>query len=201
VDIKKRGKIRERALRVLLNNPDGTLTKYRVAKHTESSFSWVHEYLKQLEEKHLVEETRVVDYRRLVDEWVSIRLPPKRTDYSIQEPMKYLNESKLKYAATTYRAESQTQGYLFPSRTDIYIKPAEEEAWTSSLKADGLRGKGNLRLLIDDEHVFYGAKTVNNLCVVSTPQLIVDLLAEGGVCAEAAEMLLMKAVKPSVPVT
>ena len=198
---KKRGKIRERVLRVLLNNPEGSLTKYRVAKHTKSSFSWIHEYLSQLEEKHLVEGTRVIDYRRLVDEWVSIRLPPRRTDYSIQEPVKYLNESKLEYAATTYRAEFQTQGYLFPSRTDIYIKPAEEEAWVNSLRGIGLRGKGNLRLLIDDEHVFYRTKIVANLYIVSTPQLIVDLLAEGGVCIEAAEMLLEKAVKPNVPVT
>ena len=56
-------------------------------------------------------------------------------------------------------------------------------------------GKGNLRLLMDDEHVFYGSFEQKGLKVVSLPQLIVDLFDEGGVCVEAAEMLLKKVGK------
>jgi hypothetical protein len=195
----KRGKIKERILRVLLNNPEGTLTKYRVAKLTESGFPWVHEYLKQLEHDHLIEGTRVLDYRRLIETWVSIRRHIKTIDYTVQEPEKLLGEIGLDYALTTYRAEAITQGYLFPSRTDIYIKLGEEDTWGKALTGRGLKGKGNLRLLMDEEHVFYASRPVNGIRVVSQPQLIVDLLIEGGVCVEAAEMLLEKAVKEAVP--
>jgi hypothetical protein len=197
---KKRGKIKERILRVLLNNPEGTLTKYRVAKLTESGFPWVHEYLKQLEHNHLVEGTRVLDYRQLIETWTSIHQPIKTIDYTVQEPEKLLRETGLDYALTTYRAEALTQGYLFPSRTDIYIKPGEEETWSKELTGRGLRGKGNLRLLLDEEHVFYASRLVKEIKVVSQPQLIVDLILEGGVCTEAAEMLLEKAMKEHVPV-
>ena len=40
--------------------------------------------------------------------------------------------------------------------------------------------------------MFYNSHTVKNINVVSTPQLILDLLIEGGPSAEAAEMLLGK---------
>jgi hypothetical protein len=196
----RRGKIKERILRVLLNNPDGTSTKYRVAKLTESGFPWVHEYLKQLEHNHLVDGTRVLDYRGLIETWVSIRRSVKTIDYMVQEPEKLLMETGLDFAMTTYRAEALTQGYLFPSRTDIYIKPGEEEIWGRALIGRGLKGKGNLRLLIDEEHVFYASRIVQGVRVVSPPQLIVDLLLEGGVCVEAAEMLLGKVVKEPVSV-
>ena len=53
-------------------------------------------------------------------------------------------------------------------------------------------GKGNLRLLPADEHTFYKASKLQGLAVVSLPQLIVDLLAEGGPCIEAAQLLLEK---------
>ncbi len=195
----KRGKIKERILRVLLNNTEGTLTKYRVAKLTESGFSWVHEYMKQLEHNNLVEGTRVLEYRQLIETWVSIHHPIKTIDYMVQEPETLLRETGLDYALTTYRAEALTQGYLFPSRTDIYIKNDDEETWGKELKRRGMKGKGNLRLLLDEEHVFYASRLVKEIKVVSQPQLIVDLLLEGGVCIEAAEMLLEKAMKEYVP--
>lgn len=196
----KRGRIKERILRVLLNNPAGNLTKYRVAKLTESGFPWVHEYLKHLEKDRLIEGTRVLEYRRLMEIWVSIHQSPRRIEYSAQDPEGLLRETSLCYALTTYRAEALTQGYLFPSRTDLYIKPHEEEDWGKALAGRSLKGKGNLRVLIDDEHVFYASKIVNGLKVVSSAQLTLDLLLEGGVCVEAAEMLIGKAVNEFVPV-
>ena len=194
-DTLSRGKIKERILRVLLNNPSGELTKYRVAKLTESGFSWVHEYLKQLEQNQLISGTKVLDYRKLIETWVSIHKPPRRIDYAVQDPEEYLRVTNLEYVLTTYRAEALTQGYLFPSRTDLYIKPSDEEAWGNTLSNKGLKGKGNFRLLVGDKHVFYASKNVNKYVVVSKAQLILDLVLEGGVCTEAANMLIEKEVK------
>ena len=38
----------------------------------------------------------------------------------------------------------------------------------------------------------YGKRVINELAVVSLPQLIVDLVKEGGPCQEAAEMLMKR---------
>ncbi len=109
-----------------------------------------------------------------------------------KNPIDLIQTSKLPYALTTYQAENLVQHYLFPSRIDLYIKKEDMDKWYEALTADGLVGKGNLRLLTADEHVFYGAFKRQNLTVVSIPQLIVDLLQEGGVCTEAAEKLVSK---------
>lgn len=43
--MKRRDRLRERVIRILLNKPDGSLTEYEVVKKAECSFSWVHEFL------------------------------------------------------------------------------------------------------------------------------------------------------------
>jgi len=63
---------------------------------------------------------------------------------------------------------------------------------------EGLVGRGNLRLLLADNHVFYGSFERAGLKVVSLPQLIVDLFDEGSVCVEAAEKLLEKVTEDAV---
>ena len=93
---------------------------------------------------------------------------------------------------TTYQAENLVQQYLFPSRLDVYIKEENLEKWHKIMTKEGLYGKGNVRLIISDEHIIYGKRKINNLFIVSIPQLIIDLLTEGGPCEEAGEMLLKK---------
>ena len=194
-DMRRRGRVRERIIRVLLNEPDGVLSKYRVSKEAGCSFSWVHEYLKKLEGLGLIDGTRVVDYRGLVENWRKIRKKPEREEYLHRSPLDLLKKAGLQYALTTYQAENLVQHYLFPSRTDVYIKRVDRDFWHKLVSEGGLVGKGNLRLLMDDEHVFYGSSEQKGLKVASLPQVIVDLFVEGGVCVEAAEMLLQKVEK------
>jgi len=134
--------------------------------------------------------TKVVDYRGLIGHWKAIRIHPACHDFMIQDPDELLKETDLDYALTTYLGENLVQKYLFPSRYDIYIKIIHYERWKEKLSSEGLVGKGNFRVLVDDDHVFYNANLVYGLRVVSVPQLILDLLVEGGVCSEAAEMLM-----------
>ena len=103
-----------------------------------------------------------------------------------------LEKTNLKYALTTYQAETLTQNYLFPSRIDLYIKEEDIEEWHRLFIKNGLIGKGNVKIIIDDKHVFYKSKQKKGFEVVSIPQLIVDLLKEGGVAEEAAIMLMRK---------
>jgi len=191
----RRGTIRERVLRILLNSPSGNLSKYRIAKESEGSYPWVHELLRNLERGGMLQGTRVTDYRRLMALWQKWRLEPSRREYMLRKPLEVISRTSLAYAFTTYQAENLVQNYLFPSRFDFYIRPKELPQWHRLLSKEGLVGKGNTRVLIGDEQVFYRSSERDGLKIVSIPQLIVDLLSEGGVCVEAAEMLMEKELK------
>jgi hypothetical protein len=197
-DVKPRGTLRERIIRVLLNEPEGTLTKYRLAKKAECSFPWTHEFLGKLEELRLVKDTKVTDYAGLVKYWLDVKTRPEKKEYMHKDPISLIRKAQLPYVLTTYQAENLVQHYLFPSRTDLYIKTEDIEKWHNLIITGGLVGKGNMRLLTTDSHVFYNSSERQDLNVVSIPQLIVDLLAEGGVCAEAAEKLLEKVMEHAV---
>jgi hypothetical protein len=196
---KNRGTLRERIIRILLAEPDGALTKYRLAKTAKSSFSWTHEFLNKLQAQKLVKGTQVTNYTGLINYWLQIKTKPEKRDYMHKNPINLIQKTNLPYALTTYQAENLVQHYLFPSRIDLYIKKEDLNKWHKEITVEGLVGKGNLRLLITDEHVFYGAFKRQTLTVVSIPQLIVDLLQEGGVCTEAAEKLLNKVEQHAIP--
>jgi len=194
----QRGRIRERVIRILLNEPTGMLTMYRISKEAKCSFPWVHEFLRKLEAKGLVNKTKVKDYADLIKYWLEVKTKADRKDYMHRDPLSLLKQTSLQYALTTYQAENIVQNYLFPSRIDLYINAEEAEQWHELITKEGLVGKGNLRLLIADDHVFYRSFKQGGLNIVSVPQLIVDLLEEGGVCATAAEKLLEKVVRDIV---
>lgn len=196
--MKQRGRIRERLIRILLNEPNGTLTMYRVSKEAKCSFPWVHEFLRKLEAKTLVNKTRVKDYTGLLKYWLEVKTHADKEEYMHKDPLNLLKRTRLKYALTTYQAENLVQHYLFPSRIDLYIMKTDTEQWHELLTKEGLVGKGNVRLLTTDDHVFYGSFQREGLNIVSLPQLIVDLFEEGGVCVTAAEKLLEKVAKDSV---
>jgi len=196
--VKSRGTLRERILRVLLVEPDGSLTKYAIAKKADCSFPWTHEFLRKLEKQSLINGTKVTNYPALIECWLKVKTKAEKKEYMHKDPISLINKAKLPYALTTYQAENLVQRYLFPSRTDLYIERKDAEKWHMLLTAEGLVGKGNVRLLIADDHVFYGSFKRQSLNVVCIPQLIVDLFEEGGVCTEAAEKLLQKVEHPVI---
>jgi len=196
--MKQRGKIRERVIRILLNEPRGTLTMYRISKEAKCSFPWVHEFLRKLQTKGLINKTKVKDYTGLLKYWLEVKTKADKKEYMHRDPLNLLKQTSLQYALTTYQAENIVQHYLFPSRVDLYVREKDAEQWHELISKEGLVGKGNLRLLIGDEHVFYGSFEQRGLNIVSLPQLIADLFEEGGVCVTAAEKLLEKVLKDIV---
>ncbi len=190
-----RGAKRERIIRVLLNEPDGSLTKYRVSKLSETSIGWTMEYLKELETSKFIRATKVLKKEKLLDHWFSITQKPKHYDFFVQSPKEFLRGVKLDYALTTYMAENLLNHYLFPSRVDLYIMEEDLLKWKDKISQNGLVGKGNLRLLIYDEHSMYKKKKIDGLWVASVPQVMIDLRLEGGVCQEAYDMMVEKYVR------
>ena len=185
-----RGDKRERILRVLLSSKE-ILSKNGLSKMAECSRQWVILFLKELEKKKLVKGIVLINKKKIMQYWISISKKPKKfREYMVKEPLSLLKKSKLDYALTTYHAENIVQHYLFPSRVDIYIKESDLDKWHSIMMKNGLYGKGNVRIIIADEHVMFGKRIINGISIVSNPQLIVDLFNEGGPCEEAAEMLM-----------
>ena len=189
------GAKRERIIRVLLNNPEGSLSKYRVAKLTGCSIGWTMEYLKKLEEMGLVKGTHVVRPAELLDYWYSITGKPLYYDFFLQSPESFLQSIDLEYVLTTYKAENLLNHYLFPTRIDLYVHSEDLHGWKERIIKEGLVGKGNFRLLIYDDHVFYRKKEIDGLYVASVPQVLIDLRREGGVCQEAYEMMVKRYVR------
>jgi len=190
-----RGKVRDRILRVLTNNPTGDMSKYEMARQSRATYPWVREFLSKLEGLGVIKGTKVLSYSALLHYWQAFHFKPKYREYMVKEPLNLLKNSELPYALTTYQGENLIQNYLFPSRTDVYIKEDDWKQWHDIISKKGLVGKGNMRLLLADEHVFYKAFEKNGLKIVSTPQLIIDLMIEGGVCVEAAELLIKKVMR------
>lgn len=194
--VKFRGRKRERVIRVLLNQPDGSLKKLHIAQLSGCSREWVIEFLHKSEGLGLTRNTRVTDYGGLIRYWHSIRIANEYRDYMLPNPLQSLRDAGLKYALTTYQAESLLQHYLFPSRTDAYVLIDDRGEWHRRIvDFGGLVGKGNLRLLFTDNYQFHDTIVLEGYTIVSRPQLIVDLLAEGGPCTEAAQLLLEKVTK------
>ena len=185
-----RGLKRERIIRVLLAESK-SLSKNELSKRANCTRQWIILFLRELEKNKLVKETKVVNPAGLIKFWLTIHKKPKKyREYMIKEPLKLLKKIKLDYALTTYQAENIVQHHLFPSRIDIYIKEEDFQTWHSLLMKEGLYGKGNVRTIVTEEHIFYGKRKLNGLSVVSLPQILIDLFAEGGPAAEAAQMLL-----------
>jgi hypothetical protein len=187
---RERGFNKERIIRVLLNHAGDDVTKYQVAQLSGASEPWTRQYTDQLEEQGLVEGTDVVAPVELYQTWLDQRIEPNQLEVSLQQPMDLLAETDLQYALTTYQAENLHQGFLFTSTTDFYIAPTEIKDWLTVVEEKGLLGGGNTRIRVLDDHVFYNQQAVDGFSTVSIPQLILDLLAEGGPCAEAAEKLI-----------
>ncbi len=184
-----RGDKRERILRVLLNGSPSS--KNELSKQAECSRQWIILFMKELEKKKLVKGIKPTSRKKFFEYWISLSKKPKKIrGYMVKEPLQLLKKSKLDYALTTYQAENLVQHYLFPSRTDIYIKEADLSKWHKLITKSGLYGNGNFRIIIADEHVMYKKRKISGISIVSIPQLIVDLAKEGGPCSEAAEMLM-----------
>lgn len=187
---RERGFNKERIIRVLLNHSNEGLTKYRLAQLSEASEPWTRQYTQTLEDKGLIQGTTVVKPKELYREWLETRIEPNQLTVSLQQPMELLEETELDYALTTYQAENMHQGFLFTSTTDFYISPGQTQDWLEIVEDKGLLGGGNTRLQVLDHHVFYNTQHQDGFATVSIPQLILDLLDEGGPCKEAAEKLI-----------
>ena len=192
-DRPRRGIKNDRIYRILLCDVEGTLTKYRIAKMAQAQQTQVSLLLRKLEKLHLGTATRVVDPKGLLNLWSRLNIKYESQSYMLPKVMETLKKTNLEYGLTTYRAESFVNRYLFPSRTDLYIRRDDFDEWHAMLVGAGaLVGGGNVRLRWYDDQVFHNSFSVEGYRLVTIPQLIIDLIREGSSAVEAAEQMMEK---------
>lgn len=189
-----RGTKTDRIFRILLTQPDGTLTGYKISKLANAHQYQVSLLLHRLESERMVEGTRVVNYEGVVRTWSKIPIKYHSQKYMLADIVEILKSTAaLPYALTTYKAESLVNHYLFPNRIELYIRAGDFDSWHGLLVERGaMVGGGNLRLRWYDDQALFDSFVVDGLKLVSMPQLMVDLLREGGVAVQAAEMMLKR---------
>src|SRR3989338_4113943 len=185
-----------RIMRALLSKPDGTLTKYGIAKMAGCSAPWVIEFLKKIERLNLVKGTKVLDRENLISHYLMIIPKMKQIEGFVKDPKGFFRESGLPYALTTYAAENYTSHHLFLTRYDAYILEKDAQTWKSLILERGLYGKGNIRLMVAyDEAILAEAVKIKGVSIVSTPLLLIDLKREGGVAIEGYNLLVKQDVQ------
>jgi hypothetical protein len=187
---RERGFKKERLHRVLLNHPNGELSRYELAQRADVSKGWAYEYFEQLGSEGYIRDATVQDPVGLYRHWLGTRIEPNTVRVSFQQPLNQIRAADLDYALTTYEAEQAHQGFLFSSSIDLYVREDDIPTWLTIIEENGLIGGGNTEFRATDEHVFYNTHTVDDITTVSLSQLIVDLLDEDGPAAEAATRLI-----------
>jgi DNA-binding Lrp family transcriptional regulator len=199
------GRIRERIISLLLAAGRGhPRTAYAIAKAAGCTAPYAYAYIGKLESEGLLRRTAVVRPRALIEQWRAIRERPPTIDFFVPNQVALLVPAPpMPYAASTYLAESRRYHYLVPVRWDLYIREADLADWAAACQnLGGLRGPGNVRLLVGDpwiaENSFEEGTTVDPgvgrdpLKWVGDPRLVLDLLVEGSVCVEAAELIMKR---------
>jgi hypothetical protein len=185
-----------RIIKRLLERPDGSWTKYALAKQGGASQPFGVKVIRQLEEKGLVEGTRVIDMEGLARYGSGIAPGPITVvEFYIPEPVEFIRKNDGEYAITTYFAENMVTHHLFPSRCDVYVTRKTFADMGAKVLNEALIGGGNTRLIVPvDEGIVDEAQVIRGVRVVSLGQLMLDLVREGGVCMEAFEMVVKRNV-------
>jgi len=192
--------MRERILRRILDPDTDHRPLYRIARDSGAAYSWAYELTRDLGKIGAMKSTRVTRPDRIYSYWLRHYVPPLYSEYHSPDPLKLITGIDLDCAVTTYGADQAIQRYLFPRRYDVYIRREDAPAWHKGILRNGFVGGGNLRLLLHDPDILKTGETRRGLKIVCLPQLILDLIVEGGVCTEAARLLFRRAYDANPPV-
>jgi hypothetical protein len=199
-----------RVVRTLLTEPSRRWQVQELAREAQVSLGLASRIKeKLLEEAFAQEQGRrlyVPDPRRLLQEWVS-NYDPRRegeTRLQIGVPLdvgaarlaEACKDLGVDYALTQFSGAARIDRGIAPLRTTAYIADRLKEV-LRYLKWKPTEGAGNVALWTPyDESVFWQARKVGGMRVVSALQLYLDLTAAGDVGRAAAQTILREEIEP-----
>ncbi|MGQ0536361.1 MAG: hypothetical protein ACT4PT_09840 [Methanobacteriota archaeon] len=146
---------------------------------------------------------RVLDATAIFERWKGLRTRPSVHGLQVAEPRRAIHDlvhaAGIPAAITTYYAENVYQGHLFPRRMDAYVRRSDADEARRHLveEHDAKIGGANLRLLWGDDWLLEETVGIGSGAATTDyapfPQVVLDLMTEGGSCREAADMLIAKA--------
>lgn len=184
---------------------------YKLADRAGVAFSWVHKTVGELADRgwvHTDGRIEVTDPTAVFAWWRENRTVPKVHGFHVANvrttAAALFREHQIPHAITTYYAENAYQGHLFARRLDTYVRADDlERARAALLELGGQLGGTTFRLLTGDDaildEVVLVGKGPTELRYAPVPQVILDLMTEGGSAREAADLLLQRAYPHAHP--
>ena len=180
-----------RVIRVLISNPRNRWRIATLAKEAKVSLGWAHAVVATLQDQNYVARdenyrVNVVDPIRLLKRWAAFysfitqnRFETFHTfEQELEQLLKRLKKVKTSYALTGLSGAWLVAPYVRPVSVDVYV--ADRSATSEFVRALELRPVergGDIRLVLPyDDGVFYGARSIDDIKVVSNIQLYVDLV-------------------------
>lgn len=176
--------------------------RIQLAQVTGVVFSWVYEILDELQARGITSPSnplQVADAAAAFAWWAENRTVPTVSSFHVADPLplasRLLSDGQVPNALTTYYAENRYQGHLFPRRLDAYVRLDQlHTARQVVLDAGGQLGGTNFRLFAGDdgileERVLHESGPLR-LAYAPIPQVILDLIHEGGSAREAADLMI-----------
>jgi len=200
-----------RVLRVLLNEPRRTWKLQLLAKEAQVSLGLASNVKKLLSDREWIktdpEGLRLVDPAALLEEWAgsySFRKSRLIDCYTLRDVVEAETAladecSKLgwPFALTGLSGAARLVSAVRYQRAMAYVGGRPEEL-LGPLRLKAVQSGANVSLLVPyDDGVFQGAHKIDNVPVVSSVQLYLDLRSFRGRGEEAAEQILEEVINPS----
>jgi hypothetical protein len=180
-----------RVIRVLLSNPRKRWRIATLAKEAQVSLGWAHAVVATLQDQKYVTRDEnyrviVVDAIRLLKRWAAFysfttenRFETFHTfEQKLDRFLRGLKKVKASYALTGLSGAWLVAPYVRPVSADIYVADTSTTSeFVKTLDLRPVERGGDIRLVLPyDSGVFYGARSIDRVRVVSNIQLYVDLV-------------------------
>ena len=200
----------ERVLRVLLNNPNKVWQTQTLSNQAKVSLGMSSKVKQRLDTlgwiKSEAKGFRLIEWEELLKEWASKYNFKKNKVFDFYSMEResvieqilsdYCKKNNIQFSLTLFSAAARIAPYTRINKVFAYVEKNIDQVQRETNLAPVSSGSNVSLLLPYDEGVYYGSKDLDNIKVVSTIQLYLDLNNYKGRGEEAAQFLYEQEIKP-----
>ena len=200
----------ERVLRVLLNNPNKVWQTQTLSNQAKVSMGMSSKVKQRLDTLGWIKSEangfRLIEWEELLKEWASkynfkknkvFDFYSMESESVIEQILSdYCKKNNIQFALTLFSAAARIAPYTRINKVFAYVEKNIDQVQRETNLTPVSSGSNISLLLPYDEGVYYGSKDLDNIKVVSTIQLYLDLNNYKGRGEEAAQFLYEQEIKP-----